>query len=195
MSLDRYLAIVHPITSKKFRTRQNANQILFLTCLVISVSYIPVLFDESEPSECSMSMTSFRRLTVCFLVFGYALPLLLICVFYGVILKQILYGVVPGTSRSATNRKPMKRVAKRILVVVIVFAICWLPYHLINMFIAFEKFYNYILIYSILATSELLSYANSCINPILYTFLSTKYRQSVRKLLCCKRARQNNSNI
>ncbi|XP_052069039.1 allatostatin-A receptor-like [Mytilus californianus] len=43
-------------------------------------------------------------------------------------------------------------------------------------------------------TSEFLAYVNRCINPILYTFISTKYRQSLRKLLCCKRLRQNNFN-
>ncbi|XP_063446725.1 allatostatin-A receptor-like [Mytilus trossulus] len=44
----------------------------------------------------------------------------------------------------------------------------------------------------VFAASEFLAYANSCINPILYTFLLTKYRQSLRKLMCCKRQRPNN---
>ena len=145
-------------------------------------------------SVCIMPVTFSRRLKACFFVLGYVAPLLSIFFFYGLILKQQLYGVVPGINRSAIRMKPMKRVAKRILVIVIVFAMCWLPLHLISMFTAFGDFYNYILKYSILATSELLAYVNSCINPILYTFLSTKYRQSLRKLLCCKRPRPNNLN-
>ncbi|VDI71296.1 allatostatin receptor [Mytilus galloprovincialis] len=199
MSLDRYLAIVHPITSKKYRTRQNVNLLVFITWLVVSGSYLPVIIEtnkigESELSVCGMSMTFDRRLVACFLVFAYVLPLLMISVFYGLILKQILYGVAPGTRRSATRMQPMKRVAKRILVVVIAFAMCWLPDHIINMLILFGDFYDNILISSIVATSNFLAFANSCLNPILYTFLSTKYRQSLRQLLCCKRQRPNNLN-
>ncbi|CAG2184353.1 ASTA-R [Mytilus edulis] len=147
MSLDRYLAIVHPITSKKFRTRQNVNLVVFIIWLVVSGSYLPIIFEthkigESELSGCGMSVTFGRRLVACFLVFAYVLPLLLIIVFYGLILKQILYGVTPGTRRSATRMKPMMRVAKRILVVVIAFAMCWLPYHLMTMLVLFGDFYN-----------------------------------------------------
>ncbi|XP_063446726.1 allatostatin-A receptor-like [Mytilus trossulus] len=196
MSLDRYLAIVHPITSTQFRTKKNFNLVVFITWLIVYGSYLPVIFETHKFGEsvCSMSLTSTTRLMACFLFFAYVLPLLPICFFYGVILKQLLYGVVPGHSRSAISMKPMKRVAKRILVVVIVFVLCWLPYHLMNMFILFGDFDNYILISIILSTSRFLSFANSCINPILYTFLSTKYRQSLRNLLCCKRPRPNNLN-
>ncbi|XP_076075745.1 allatostatin-A receptor-like [Mytilus galloprovincialis] len=113
MSLDRYLAIVHPITSKKYRTRQNVNLLVFITWLVVSGSYLPVIIETNKIGESELS---------------------------------ILYGVAPGTRRSATRMQPMKRVANRIIVVVIAFAMCWLPDHIINMLILFGDFYNNILI-------------------------------------------------
>ena len=35
-------------------------------------------------------------------------------------------------------------------------------------------------------TGNCLAYMNSCVNPILYAFLSENFRRSFRKLLCCK---------
>ena len=44
MSLDRYLAVVHPITSMKIRNRRNATLLVCLTWIIILASNLPAAF-------------------------------------------------------------------------------------------------------------------------------------------------------
>ena len=69
-----------------------------------------------------------------------------------------------------------------VVVIVVVFVLCWLPFFIINMV-------NLVVIIPESSTtagvyffSVILSYANSCANPLLYGFLSDNFRQSFKKV-------------
>lgn len=200
MSLDRYLAVVHPITSMKIRTRRNANLLVFLTWMIILGSNMPTLlqhhvieytFYDMNRSTCLLYTNTSdpvaRSFHACFFVFGYVLPLTLICFLYGFMLKRLLYGVVPGGSQRAESIRSKKRVTKMIVIVVGIFALCWLPIQILFMIQVFSNFFEAnVATFGIQMTSNCLAYMNSCVNPILYAFLSENFRRSFRKLLCCK---------
>ncbi|XP_052070574.1 allatostatin-A receptor-like [Mytilus californianus] len=197
MSLDRYLAVVHPITSMKIRNRRNANFLVVLTWIVILGSNLPAAFEfhvleykfyESNRSTCILeqNFSVARRFHGCFFAFGYVLPLTLICVLYGFMLKRLLYGVVPGGSQRAESIRSKKRVTKMIIIVVGIFALCWLPIQIMFLVQYFGHFEANPITFGIQMTANCLAYMNSCVNPILYAFLSENFRRSFRKLLCCK---------
>lgn len=63
-----------------------------------------------------------------------------------------------------------------------VFVLCWLPFYLLNIVNLqvvlpgdFRGLYVFVVV---------LSYANSCANPILYGFLSDNFKRGFRKALC-----------
>lgn len=199
MSLDRYLAVVHPITSMKIRTTRNANILVILTWIVILGANLPAAFHfhyfeypfyDFNRSTCilaeDMNSVVAQRFHACFFGFGYVLPLTLICVLYGFMLKRLLYGVVPGGSQRAESIRSKKRVTKMIIIVVGIFALCWLPIQILFMFQYFGNFPHTVVTFGIQMTCNCLAYMNSCVNPILYAFLSENFRRSFRKLLCCK---------
>lgn len=69
-----------------------------------------------------------------------------------------------------------------VVVVVAVFVLCWLPFYalnIVNLLIVlpgdFRGLYFFVVV---------LSYANSCANPILYGFLSDNFKRGFRKALC-----------
>ncbi len=59
---------------------------------------------------------------------GYVLPLLLICGLYSVMLHRLWTQGAPGGGHaSAESVKNKKRVIKMVMIVVIIFILCWLP--------------------------------------------------------------------
>ena len=199
MSLDRYLAVVHPISSMSIRTQRNTYIVVSITWVIILLGHVPLLtqygvfeyvYYGEERSTCinlkGLDKHEVNKLFYAtFFVFGYLLPLSLICVLYGFMLKRLLYGVVPGGNQRAESIRSKKRVTKMVVVVVVIFALCWLPIQIIFMVQNFGDFATDIFSIAMQMAANCLAYMNSCVNPILYAFLSENFRRSFRKLLCC----------
>jgi allatostatin receptor len=192
MSLDRYLAVVHPITSKSIRTKRNT---LFMVCItwgVILLSNIPILFHFAhyeydyfgEPRSACVNVRALHNedlrqtFFVCFFVCGYVLPLCLICVMYGLLIRRLLYGGTAGGSRRKAKNNSKTRATKLVVVVVVIFALCWLPIQLIFIIQLFPSIEQNIIMVAAQMAANVLAYTNSCVNPILYAFLSQRFRQN-----------------
>lgn len=89
-------------------------------------------------------------------------------------------------SQVARNRQ---RVAKMLLLLTILFVLCWTPYHVINISIDFMPvgFNENTVVIALLHYSVLLGHVNSALNPILYCFLNTNFRQGAIRLLHLRR--------
>lgn len=199
MSLDRYLAVVHPISSMSYRTQMNTVWILLALWGIVLGGHVPLLFQHDVisydyygefRSACLNANTvqnvyAARLFYGCFFMFGYVLPLSLICILYGFMLKRLLYGVVPGGSQRAESIRSKKRVTKMVVIVVVIFALCWLPIQIIFIIQNFGNYAQGVPAIAAQMVSNCLAYMNSCVNPILYAFLSDNFRRSFRKLLCC----------
>ncbi|XP_064120870.1 trissin receptor-like [Macrobrachium nipponense] len=81
-----------------------------------------------------------------------------------------------------------RNVIKMLIMVVLSFAGCSLPFHARKMLQYYWSNYNHNSTASYIMTpiTFLLMYANSAVNPILYTFMSRKFRTSSRDLLTCR---------
>lgn len=127
-----------------------------------------------------------------FFAAGYAVPLTIICILYVLLIHRIggrgRVGGHVSEVGGATSRKSMtsrRRVMRMVTAVIVTFALCWLPTHvsfLVDAFVDVDQHYNYERIaFQIAATC--LAYLNSCLNPVIYAFLSENFRQSFRELL------------
>lgn len=80
-----------------------------------------------------------------------------------------------------------KRLAKIVLVFVGLFAVCWLPTHVLYLYRSF----NYRKIdpslghMVITLVARVLSFCNSCVNPFALYFLSESFRRHFNSHLCC----------
>ncbi|XP_005391652.1 PREDICTED: somatostatin receptor type 5 [Chinchilla lanigera] len=192
MSIDRYLAVVHPLRSARWRRPRVAkltSAAVWAFSLLMSLPLL-VFSDVQEGwGTCNLSWPEPAGLwSAAFItytsVLGFFGPLLVICLCYLLIVVKVkAVGVRAGSSR---GRRSERRVTRMVVVVVLVFVGCWLPFFIVNIVnLAFTlpeepasaSLYFFVVV---------LSYANSCANPLLYGFLSDNFRQSFRKVLCVR---------
>ena len=144
-----------------------------------------------------------QKINVTFFVFGYLIPLAMICIFSLMLLRYLRLTSErsslrqlqqQSSQRSDGNRHPRgqtagghhsRHVSSILTAVVVVLAICWLPLHIHLLLAYFKKSpqSRYYWVYRVLA--QCLAYANSCMNPIIYSFVSRDFRHNFRRLLPC----------
>ncbi|KAM9764706.1 galanin receptor type 1b isoform 1-T2 [Menidia menidia] len=189
MSVDRYVAVVRSRKSACVRSRRNA---LGGLCLIWSLSLllsVPVGQHQvltsyppgSNSTFCwqSWSGASKRAYKVSILVLGYLLPLLLICCCYARVLCHLQKKMKTMSKKSERSKR---KTAQTILLVVVAFTVCWLPHHLISMWVEFGRFPLNQASFALRILDHVLSYGNSCVNPVLYAFLSHNFRTACRQV-------------
>ncbi|KAK3793034.1 hypothetical protein RRG08_054970 [Elysia crispata] len=200
MALDRYVAVVHAIRSMTWRSERNTWIAVFIIWVVCLMGNSPILVQynvheygwATENRSVCINTHNLRdnrvgrAFYVSFLFFGYIIPLGVTLLMYGLMLKRLLYGVVPGgASQSAESVRAKKRVTRMVIIVEVIFAICWMPIQIILFMQAFDSYPKTEETLAIMFASNCLAYMNSCVNPILYAFLSENFRRSFRRFLCC----------
>lgn len=108
------------------------------------------------------------------LVMGFLLPLIAMLTCYGLIIFRMRRG------RFAKSRSKTLRVS---MVVVVVFLVCWAPYHIVGVLSLFIdpdtpfgealRFLDHM--------SIALASANSCLNPFLYAFMGKDFRKTAKQ--------------
>ncbi|XP_034951463.1 QRFP-like peptide receptor isoform X2 [Chelonus insularis] len=102
--------------------------------------------------------------------------------------------VIPMTSRPKERRKTttdaesrtIKQVVKMLVAVVVLFTICWSPMLIDNVLTAYGVLprLKYGTIKHMNTAFHLMAYFNSCINPIIYGFMSKHFRESFLAAAC-----------
>ncbi|KAH6943175.1 hypothetical protein HPB50_017123 [Hyalomma asiaticum] len=197
MSLDRFLAVVHPITSMTIRTERNAYLAIIFTWILILLACIPALYSHGMIIEDAYSACTFRvdkgyniaAFQISFFMSSFVVPLALIFVLYVLMLKRLWLGVTSGGRVSAESVRSKKRVTRLVVVVVLVFAVCWCPVHVVLVLKSLDLYGRPMNPPRIVVqiASQVLAYTNSCVNPFLYAFLSDNFRRSFRKAIFCYR--------
>ncbi|CAL8287082.1 unnamed protein product [Arctogadus glacialis] len=190
MSIDRYLAVVHPIRSagwRRPRVARTVNGTVWAMSFVVVlpvVAFADVLEDDGncsivwpEPAEVWKASFIVYTSTV-----GFLCPLLVICLCYLLIVIKVRSSGKRVRITSSRRRKSERKITRMVVVVVAVFVLCWLPFYILNIVNLlvvlpgdFRGLYFFVVV---------LSYANSCANPILYGFLSDNFKRGFRKALC-----------
>ncbi|XP_077979613.1 somatostatin receptor type 2-like [Glandiceps talaboti] len=198
MAIDRYLAIVHPIRSMKIRSIRVATIVNVSSWFLSAITVMPLwLYTKTNENEST-------GVTVCTIVWPYDAfqtvfcaymfilgligPLFIISGCYMLMIKSLYTGVAP-LGQTTTKKKPAKKVARMVLTVIFVFVVCWSPFYIVQ-FCALNKPDSWIpsKAFSVgFYFSLCLSYFNSSINPVIYSFMSENFRKCFTKVLSCKR--------
>lgn len=209
LSLDRYMAIVHSLTSTQLRTRGHMRASLTAIWLLSGVLAAPTLlfrttvYDaETNRTSCAMDFNLvvsqpgqeafwIAGLSISSTALGFLIPLLAMMVCYGFIGCTVTRHF--NSLRKEDQRK--RRLLKIITTLVVVFAACWMPFHVMKTMDALSylnlapdscTFLNLLLLAHPYTTC--LAYVNSCLNPLLYAFFDLRFRSQCLCLLNLKKA-------
>ncbi|XP_053127308.1 galanin receptor type 1-like [Hemicordylus capensis] len=200
MSVDRYIAVVHARRSLCIRSRRNATlgvgAIWFLSLLIaipVAQHQALVIGPQQAPNssfcwELWTGLSAAKHIyKASILAVGYLLPLLLITCCYAKVLYH-LHKKVKNISKKSERSK--RKTAQMVFLMVAVFLISWLPHHIITMWAEFGHFPLNNITFTFRIVSHCLAYGNSCINPIIYAFLSENFRKACQQAFTCKAFRQ-----
>ncbi len=80
------------------------------------------------------------------------------------------------------RRRSERKVTRMVVIIVLVFVLCWLPFfttNIVNLIHIIPEDNTTLYFFLVILT-----YVNSCANPVLYAFLSDNFKQSFQKVLC-----------
>lgn len=93
---------------------------------------------------------------------------------------------------TVSNDHSVRGFSRMLIAVVMMFAVCNLPQQARILWRHWDSSYDRTSDFSTLLTLStfLISYTNSCMNPLLYAFLSRNFRKGIQELLFCKGSRR-----
>ncbi|XP_035014679.1 gastrin-releasing peptide receptor [Hippoglossus stenolepis] len=205
LSADRYKAIVKPLDIQTSTTTSSIVLRAALIWLFSLVLAIPeAVFSDLHTFNLTSTNESFKTCApyphadlhpkihsmASFLIF-YVIPLLIISVYYTFIARSLMRSAsnlpVEGNVHAKRQVESRKRLAKTVLVFVGLFAVCWLPSHVIYLY----RSYHYSQVDTSLVhfvcsvTARILAFTNSCLNPFALYLLSKSFKKQFKQQLCC----------
>uniref|UniRef100_H3D952 Opioid receptor delta 1a n=1 Tax=Tetraodon nigroviridis TaxID=99883 RepID=H3D952_TETNG len=201
MSVDRYVAVCHPVRALGFRTPAKAKLINVLVWVLSSAIGVPVTVmavtkaGENGRVVCALQFPEpgwywDTVLKICVFVFAFVVPVLVISVCYGLMILRLRS--VRLLSGSKEKDRNMRRITRMVLVVVAAFVVCWTPIHIFIMVkTAVEIDGRDPLVVAGWHLCIALGYTNSSLNPLLYAFLDENFKRCFRDfcLPCRSRTR------
>ncbi|XP_030283160.1 cholecystokinin receptor [Sparus aurata] len=92
----------------------------------------------------------------------------------------------PRTNTSEAKLEAKKRVIRMLVVIVVLFFLCWMPLYCANTWRAFDDITaKQALSGSPIAFIHLLCYTSACVNPIIYCFMNTRFRKALLTTFSC----------
>ncbi|XP_078506870.1 neuromedin-U receptor 2 [Lissotriton helveticus] len=209
VSIERYIAIVHPFRAKLESTRRRALRILVVLWVFsvlfsvpntsthgILLLYFPngTLVPGSATCTVVKPMWVYNFIIQAMSFLFYVLPMGVISILYYLMGLKLREDKTLGAEKMgmAVQRPCRKSITKMLFVLVLVFAICWAPFHVDRLFFSFvvdwtESLANVFNLIHVI--SGVFFYLSSAVNPLIYNLLSRRFRSAFLTFLpaCCRR--------
>lgn len=204
VSVHRFLGVCFPIAAVRLRTRKLALFASGSVWVLATAEILPtlvfahtgVIYNRTVCFE----MTNPKKFNVYFpyglflAIVGFLIPFLIVVTCYCSMIKVLYCRAADSISKARTARMRKKSLTT-LLVVCLMFVVCFVPYHIARTVYLFVKVYmpgdchlvNVVTI-SYEVWKPVVSF-NCCANPLLYFWGSRRYRQKLQAWLCMRKMR------
>ncbi|XP_071316491.1 lysophosphatidic acid receptor 6-like [Trachinotus anak] len=198
ISVDRFLAIVHPFRSQTIRTKRNAKLACCTVWVMVLSGSIPTgfLLDTTSPRNANGSAnycfenyskkqwkSELSKVVVFIETVGFIIPLM-VNVFCSVMVLRTLRK--PQTISRGGNLNKVK-ILRMILVHLLIFCFCFIPYNVNLMFYAMVRSnvlkgcYAEYVVRTIYPIALCIAVTNCCFDPVVYYFTSETIQSSIKR--------------
>ncbi|XP_017538245.1 opioid receptor, delta 1a [Pygocentrus nattereri] len=191
MSVDRYIAVCHPVRALEFRTPVKAKIINVCVWILSSAIGVPIMVmavtkvTDQGKTICTLKFPDpdwyWDTVTkICVFIFAFVVPVLVITICYGLMILRLRS--VRLLSGSKEKDRNMRRITRMVLVVVAAFIICWTPIHIfiiVKTLVEVDQRNPFVIASWHLCIA--LGYTNSSLNPVLYAFLDENFKRCFRE--------------
>ncbi|MBN3310914.1 opioid receptor, delta 1b [Amia ocellicauda] len=205
MSVDRYIAVCHPVRALDFRTPVKAKIINVCIWILSSAIGVPIMVmavtkvTEKGNIVCTLRFPDpdwyWDTVTkICVFIFAFVVPVLVITICYGLMILRLKS--VRLLSGSKEKDKNLRRITRMVLVVVAAFIVCWTPIHIfiiVKTLVHIDKKNPFVIASWHLCIA--LGYTNSSLNPVLYAFLDENFKRCFRDFCLPFRSRMDQSSF
>ncbi|KAK9533922.1 hypothetical protein VZT92_009010 [Zoarces viviparus] len=214
LSVERYLAICFPLRAKALVTKRRVRALILILWTVSLFSAGPVFvmvgverdsmwpnfslginetdFSLEDTRECKMTHYAVESGLMGAMVWlnsvFFFIPVFCLTVVYSLIGRRLWQRnrETSISSRVSHRDKSNRQTIKMLVVVVVAFVLCWLPFH-VGRYVHFRSLDAPSPLLSVLSeycnlVSVVLFYLSAAINPILYNTMSWKYRGAAARL-------------
>ncbi|XP_061772081.1 opioid receptor, delta 1b [Nerophis ophidion] len=205
MSVDRYVAVCHPVRALDFRTPAKAKIINICIWMLSSVVAVPVMVmavakvTDKGNVDCRILFPKpewyWDTMTkICVFIFAFLVPVLVITICYGLMILRLKS--VRLLSGSKEKDRNLRRITRMVLVVVAAFIVCWTPIHIFIIVRTMVKIdHNNLLVMASWHLCIALGYTNSSLNPVLYAFLDENFKRCFRDFCLPYRTRMEHNSF
>ncbi|XP_043273113.1 tachykinin-like peptides receptor 86C isoform X2 [Venturia canescens] len=213
ISFDRYMAIMRPLKHHMSRRRTIialisiwlASALLAMPCLLYSTTKTRKYSNGKSRIICYLlwpdgdylnSKTEYIY-NLVFLGVTYLIPMAVMAVCY-TLMGRKLWGsksIGEHTEYQKESMKSKRKVVKMFIIVVTIFAVCWLPYHGFFIFLYHhQRFTRTTYVQHVYLSFYWLAMSNAMVNPIIYYWMNTRFRVYFQQIICkccCMMGRSN----
>uniref|UniRef100_A0A3Q2QUA4 Nociceptin receptor n=1 Tax=Fundulus heteroclitus TaxID=8078 RepID=A0A3Q2QUA4_FUNHE len=189
MSMDRYVAVCHPVKALDMRTPHKAKMVNICVWVLASAFGVPAMVMgnvevEHNSVECIMVIPEPKEhwepvFGTCVFLFSFLIPVAIISICYSLMVKRLRnVRILSGSKEKDRN---LRRITRMVLVVVAAFVVCWTPIQI--MVLAQSLGFNLSSMYALVMMHFFiaLGYVNSSLNPVLYAFLDENFKRCFRE--------------
>jgi len=173
VSLDRFLAVTAPLKHLVVLTPDRAKTMIVLVW-TISLGLSGILHLNWSHKGILITIVSFF-LPLAIIVFSY------------VKIYQVTTRSCVLRRNGGNQLKRDVRSAKQMVLVICVFFVCWVGFFVLTLILSTKKSMSSTINPAVLDIAKALTYLNSCLNPLLFSVVSRKFKKAITDILHCQR--------
>ena len=203
ISFDRFYAIFYPLKEKFFQKPKVLSAIIWISSFGLmtpnvlmyqtneirpGVYYCLQKWPWAPPNDTDFTETYkvLKSFHISVFVIVYALPLSITIIIYSLICRKLWLRKIPGNvtdTNLAAAEKSKRKVVRLLVVICVVFAVCWFPVYVNHYFWYVRPDQSHKLPVSVEMLFNWIAHANSALNPCLYILLNEKFRRKFQATL------------
>ncbi|XP_063353792.1 B2 bradykinin receptor-like [Pelmatolapia mariae] len=191
VSIDRYVALVHPLSHERIRQPFYAKLGCLFVWILGLVFALPIFIyrksefnPQSNLTQCSLDLPSqnqYLAYEVITIIFSFIIPIIIISFCTVRIFQSLSNRLMEGLN----TKKMEQKATTLILAVLLAFLICWVPFHVTKILDVLQYtgiLKCHITLIIIQQISVYFAFFNSVLNPILYVIAGKNFRRRAKEL-------------